>query len=304
MKRVYKLISGDKFFQIVVTIILAVFFIIELYPMLYVVLCSVSDPDAVASGEVLLWPVGVTMQGYRSVFQYRELWIGYANTIFYTVLGTMLNLAVTLPCAYAMSRKELMGRNQLMLFFMITMYVSGGLIPTYLNVKSFGLLDSRWSMVILGAMSVYNMIVARTFFANSIPGEIVEAARIDGCSDFGIFSKIVLPLSKAITGVLVLYYGTSHWNAYFSAMIYLDDRKKFPLQLFLREILIQSKFAAEALTDSTVSAEEIAYLAELSENAQLMKYCIIIVSTVPIMLIYPRLQKFFEKGVLIGSVKG
>lgn len=304
MKRVYKLISGDKFFQIVVTIILAIFFIIELYPMLYVVLCSVSDPDAVASGEVLLWPVGVTMQGYRSVFQYRELWIGYANTIFYTVLGTMLNLAVTLPCAYAMSRKELMGRNQLMLFFMITMYVSGGLIPTYLNVKSFGLLDSRWSMVILGAMSVYNMIVARTFFANSIPGEIVEAARIDGCSDFGIFSKIVLPLSKAITGVLVLYYGTSHWNAYFSAMIYLDDRKKFPLQLFLREILIQSKFAAEALTDSTVSAEEIAYLAELSENAQLMKYCIIIVSTVPIMLIYPRLQKFFEKGVLIGSVKG
>ena len=304
MKRVYKLISGDKFFQIVVTIILAVFFIIELYPMLYVVLCSVSDPDAVASGEVLLWPVGVTMQGYRSVFQYRELWIGYANTIFYTVLGTMLNLAVTLPCAYAMSRKELMGRNQLMLFFMITMYVSGGLIPTYLNVKSFGLLDSRWSMVILGAMSVYNMIVARTFFANSIPGEIVEAARIDGCSDFGIFSKIVLPLSKAITGVLVLYYGTSHWNAYFSAMIYLDDRKKFPLQLFLREILIQSKFAAEALTDSTVSAEEIAYLAELSENAQLMKYCIIIVSTVPIMLIYPRLQKFFEKGVMIGSVKG
>ena len=304
MKTIRKQISGDKFFQLMVTIILTVFFIIELYPMLYVVFCSISNPDAVASGEVLLWPVGITLQGYQKVFQYRDLWIGYGNTIFYTLAGTALNLAITLPCAYAMSRKELMGRNQLMLFFMITMYVSGGLIPTYLNVKSFGLLDSRWCMVILGAISVYNMIVARTFFANSIPDEIIEAARIDGCNDFRIFGKIILPLSKAITGVLVLYYGTGHWNAYFDAMIYLDDRKKFPLQLFLREILIQSKFAEEALTDSTVSAEELAYLAELSKNADLMKYCIIIVSTVPLMFIYPKLQKFFEKGDMIGSVKG
>lgn len=304
MKAIRRVFSGDRFFEIMVSLVLAAFFVIELYPMIYVIFCSISDPDAVAAGEVLLWPVGFTLQGFEKAFRYKEIWIGYGNTIVYTVAGTALNLFVTLTCAYALSRKELFGRNWFMLFFMIPMYIGGGLIPTYLNIRDFGLLDSGWVMILPGAMSVYNMIVARTFFVNSIPDEIVEAARIDGGNDFGIFAKIVMPLSKAIVGVMVLYYGISHWNAYFNAMIYLDDRKKFPLQLFLREILTQSKFSLDTVDGMALSVEEIRYLEELADTADLMKYCIIIISTVPMMLLYPRLQKFFEKGVMIGSVKG
>lgn len=302
--RIKSFFRGDRFFQIMVSIVLTLFFLIELYPMLYVVFCSISDPDAVNAGKVLLYPVGVTLRGYRNALQYQNIWIGYANTIFYTLLGTAVNLVVTLTCAYAISRKQLAGRNFFMILFMVTMYINGGLIANYLNMKSFGLLDSRWSMILPGAMSVYNMIVARTFFASSIPEEITEAARIDGCDEFGIFRKIVMPLSKAIVGVMVLYYGIGHWNSYFDAMIYLDDRKKFPLQLFLREILLQSKLLDVVSGVGSASAEELAYLEEVAKTGELMKYCIIIIATVPMLIIYPRLQKFFEKGVMIGSVKG
>ena len=196
-----------------------------------------------------------------------------------------------------------MGRNGLMVFFMITMYVSGGLIPGYLNVKSLGLVNTRIYMVIDGAMSVYNMIVARTFFANSIPGELSEAARMDGCSDFGIFARVILPMSKACIAVQVLYYGVGHWNAYFNAMIYLKDRDKYPLQMFLREILIQSRISVNSAA-AAVTTQEAELLAEMAKRAELVKYCVIIVATLPMMLLYPRLQKFFEKGVMIGSVKG
>lgn len=303
MGKMVRFLRSDRFFQGMVTGILSIFFLVELYPILYVVSASFSAPDAVASGRLVLLPVDFTLEGYKYVLQYKEIWMGYANTILYTVLGTGVNLAVTLTCAYALSREELVGRNGLMVFFMIIMYVSGGLIPGYLNVKSLGLVNTRIYMVIDGAMSVYNMIVARTFFANSIPGELSEAARMDGCSDFGIFARVILPLSKACIAVQVLYYGVGHWNAYFNAMIYLKDRDKYPLQMFLREILIQSRISVNSAA-AAVTTQEAELLAEMAKRAELVKYCVIIVATLPMMLLYPRLQKFFEKGVMIGSVKG
>lgn len=302
MEYLKKIVRSDGFFQTFITIILSVFLIIELYPLIYVVSASVSAPDAVASGKLILFPVDFTLEGYEYVLQYKEIWIGYANTILYTVLGTTINLIVTLTCAYALSREELVGRNYIMIFFMITMYIGGGLIPGYLNIKSFGLVNTRLFMIIDGALSVYNMIVARTFFVNSIPNEIVEAAKIDGSNDFGIFTRIILPLSKACIAVQVLYYGVGHWNSYFNAMIYLNDREKYPLQMFLREILIQSKISVN--TAAAMTAEEAELLSEMAKRADLVKYCVIIVATLPMMIIYPRLQKFFEKGVMIGSVKG
>lgn len=304
MKKIQKLINGNCFFQIVVNILIFTFLIIELYPIIYVVSCSFSEPDAVNAGEVLLVPVGFTLEGYKRVFEYRDIWIGYANTIFYTVVGTCINLLVTLPCAYALSRKDVVGSKYIMTFFMVTMYVGGGLIPNYLNIKSFGLVNTRMIMLILGALSVYNMIVARSFFASSIPYEITEAAKIDGCNEFITFGRIVMPLSKAIVGVMVLYYGIGHWNSYFDAMIYLDDREKFPLQMFLREILLQSKMLQESLADLSKSMEEIVRMEEIAKSADLIKFCVIVVSTLPLMIIYPKLQKNFEKGVMIGSVKG
>lgn len=303
MKNVFK--DNDKVFQAILNILMFAFLCIELYPLLYVVSSSFSDPNAVQAGEVVLLPKGFSLEGYRYVFTNKEIWIGYINTIFYTVAGTLVNLGVTLPCAYALSRRELPYKGVLMVFFMITMYISGGLIPSYLNVKSFGLLDTRTFMLINGALSVYNMIVARTFFASSIPYELTEAAKIDGCNDFQIFGRVVMPLSKSITVVMVLYYGIAHWNNYFSAMIYLKDRTKFPLQLFLREILVNSQLLS-ALTENAqgYSQQEIEQLMKLAENATLVKFCVIVVSALPLMLIYPKLQKHFEKGVMIGSVKG
>ncbi|MBO5177776.1 MAG: carbohydrate ABC transporter permease [Lachnospiraceae bacterium] len=302
MKSFKKFIRSDKFFQTVISVILCVFAVTQLYPLIYVVSASLSAPSAVSSGKLVLFPVDFTLEGYEYILQHKDIWIGYGNTILYTVLGTIVNLIVTLTCAYALSREEVEGKKILMIFFMITMYISGGLIPEYLNVKSLGLLNTRTYMIIGGALSVYNMIVARTFFVNSIPNEIIEAAKIDGCSDFGTFLKIVLPLSKACVAVQILYYGVARWNAYFNAMIYLDDRDKYPLQMFLREILIQSKISMDAAMAMT--AEEAKLMAEMAERADLMKYCVIVVSTLPMMIIYPKLQKFFEKGVMIGGVKG
>ncbi len=304
MNHLKRYINGDKFFQTVINTILFLFLLIEVYPLLYVVSASFSDVDAVNAGKLVLWPIGFNVEGYKFVFQYREIWIGYANTIFYTVVGTLMNLAVTLPCAYALSCQEVVGRNKIMIFFMITMYISGGLVPDYLNLKSFGLINTRTVLIIVGALSVYNMIVARTFFATSIPNELKEAAKIDGCNDFGIFARIVMPLSKAITAVMVLYYGVAHWNSYFNAMIYLDDRSKLPLQMILREILLQSKFVKELAMTSGMTEVEAEMYQALVDAAELVKYCSIVVATLPMLIIYPKLQKFFEKGVMIGSIKG
>ena len=234
-------------FDVVVYFILIALMILMLYPLLFVVSASFSDPKMVAAGKMLLLPVEPNLDGYKYIFQYKEIWTGYLNTIFYTFFGTVLNLAATMPCAYALSRKDLRGRGIIMIFFMIPMYFSGGMIPGYLNVKSLGLLDTRAMILVNGLVSTYNLIVCRTYFQTAIPYELQEAAVIDGCDDFQIFTKIIFPLAKPITVVMALYYGVGRWNSYFVEMIYLKDRGKFPLQLFLREILTKSTFAKQAM---------------------------------------------------------
>lgn len=295
---------GENIFVVLNGLFLTIFFIITLYPIVYVVSASFSDPVAVSTGKMFLFPVEFSLDGYDYVFKYKEIWSGYANTIFYTVLGTILNLIVTIPCAYALSRKDFRGRNIVMTMFIITMYFSGGLIPTYLNMSGFGLVNTRWALLFSGVVSTYNLIVARTFFSNNIPLELQEAAYLDGCSTFKLFLKVVLPLSAPIIVVMTLYYGVAHWNQYFQAMIYLRDRELYPLQVILKEILTQSQFSSDALNDGGFSPADIAEMQRLSEVADRMKYCIIVVSTAPMLAIYPWLQKYFAKGVMIGSVKG
>lgn len=296
---------GDKVFNTINYVILTAFFLIVLYPMVYVVSASLSDPQAVASGEMLLWPIGFNTDGYAQTFAYKEIWTGYANTIFYTVAGTLLNLLFTIPAAYALSRKDLKGRGFITTLFIITMYFSGGLIPGYLNYYEFGLIHTRGALLVSGLVTAYNLIVARTFFNGSIPHELQEAAYLDGCSTFQLFAKIVLPLSAPIIVVMALYYGVAHWNEYFNAFIYLGNKRElFPLQVILKEILTQSQFSAEALMEGGYSHEEILELQKMGETADRMKYCIIVVSAAPMLAIYPWLQKFFNKGVMIGSVKG
>lgn len=294
---------SDRIFSLINGFILFVIFFVIVYPLVYVLSASVSEPRAVNSGKMVLLPVGFTAEGYKAVFAFSDIWRGYANTLFYTFAGTTLNLFVTLPCAYALSRPDFWGRNFFMTLFVITMYFGGGMIPAYLNIKELGLLNTYWVMIIPGLISVYNLIVARTFFASSIPVALQEAAMIDGSSDFRTFLTIVMPLSQAIIVVLALYYGVGHWNAYFNAMIYLSDRAKYPLQLILREILVENQMDAAniMLTDDPLAVAS-AYKAQ--ERADLLKYAIIVVATVPMLLLYPSLQKFFEKGVMIGAVKG
>lgn len=296
--------KGDLLFQFVVYAILLISFVVTLYPMIFTVSASVSDPTAVASGKMLLFPVEFTLDGYKYIIQYREIWTGYANTIFYTIVGTLMNLAATLPCAYALSHRHMQGRGIIMTFFIITMYFSGGMIPSYLNIVSMGLLNTRLAILLNGLVSTYNLIVARTFFSTSIPWELHEASILDGASDFGTFRMVVFPLSKPIIAVLALYYAVGHWNSYFNEMIYLSDRSKFPLQVFLREILTLSKYQAQAMEEGGYSVEEMMQMVQSIDTANLIKFCVIVVSALPMMILYPFMQKFFAKGVMIGAVKG
>ena len=304
-KKRIKLRGGDLVFTCVNSFLLTIAFIIVLYPLLFVISASFSEPQAVASGQMILLPVEPSLQAYKFILDYDEIWIGYANTIFYTFFGTLVNLILTIPCAYALSRRDCPLRTLIMTLFMITMYFGGGLIPGYLNIKDLGLLNTRWIMLISGGVSTYNLIVARTFFANTIPWELHEAAALDGCSDMKMLLKIVLPLSSPIIVVLMLYYGVGHWNSYFNAMIYLSSRDKYPLQVFLREILTVGKFADAAFASGDImSAEETEALLKQVDTANMIKYAVIVAATAPMMAIYPWLQKYFAKGVMIGSVKG
>lgn len=291
----------DRAFDRINLVILTIALLVVLYPLLYIVSASFSDPALVYNGEMWLLPKGFTLDGYRRVLEYQELWTGYGNTIFYTVGGTLLNLLVTLPCAYALSRRDMAGRTFILTLFMITMYIGGGLIPEYLNLRDLNLLNTRTLMLISGLVSTHNLIVSRTFFG-SIPIELQESAKIDGASDFRILFSIVLPLSQAIIAVMALYYGLTHWNSYFNAMIGLRDRSLYPLQLYLREILVQSQISAAVL--ETADMDSAAALLEKQKVANLIKYVVIIVSSAPLLMIYPFLQRFFIKGVMIGSVKG
>ncbi|MCU6711447.1 carbohydrate ABC transporter permease [Paenibacillus sp. J5C_2022] len=292
----------DKVFLVCNYIYVFLAFAIVAYPVLYMMSASISDPKLVASGDMWLLPKGITFDGYIRVFENNNVWMGYRNTIIYTVVGTAINLFVTLPAAYALSRKDFAGRHFFMGMFLVTMFFGGGLVPTYLLIKSLGMIDTIWAIVIPSAASIWNIIVARTFFQASIPTELQEAAQIDGSSNLLLFIKIVLPLSMPIIAVMALFYGVGHWNSYFPAMIYLNDVAKYPLQLVLRQILVLQEMSAQgggAIDMSSASA-----LNSKAEVAALVRYAVIIVATAPIIAVYPFLQRYFVQGVMIGSVKG
>lgn len=301
MAAVVKETSKDKVFLICNYIYLILAFLIVAYPIIYIISASVSNPKLVASGEMWLLPKGLTFEGYQRVFRDPSIWRGYGNTILYVVVGTLVNLAVTLPAAYSLSRRDFVGRNIFMGIFMVTMFFGGGLVPSYLLIKNLGLVNSMWALILPGATSVWNLIICRTFFQSSIPKELEEAAEIDGCSNFRLFFSIVLPLSMSIIAVMALFFGVGQWNSYFSAMIYLNDEAKYPLQLVLRQILVLQEMSAQA---GGINASQATAMNNKAEVAALVKYAVIIVSTLPVIVIYPFLQRYFVQGVMIGSIKG
>lgn len=293
---------ADKIFLIFVYVFLAISLLIVLYPLIYIISASISNPHLVNSGEMWLLPKGITFEGYRTLLGNSSIWRGYLNTIYYTVLGTSINLLVTLPCAYALSREDFYGRRVFTNFMLVTMFLSGGLIPSYLLIRSLGMLNTVWALVIPGAVSVYNVVVTRTFFQSTIPREMEEAAIVDGCSDFRLFMQIVLPLSTPIIAVMALFYGVGHWNSFFSALIYLSDRSMYPLQMILREILILQDMSSN--TVNNVTSEMANMLYSKQQLAQVIKYGVMIVSSLPVIIVYPFLQKYFVKGMMVGSIKG
>lgn len=295
-----KMDRNSRVIDVIACILGGVVLLLTLYPLIYVVSASFSDPGSVTLGEVVLLPVKPTLDGYATIFKYGPIWVGYRNTIFYTVGGTIINMLITLPCAYALSRKDLVGRNALSIFFAFTMFFSGGLIPTYLVIKELGMLNTVWSLLLPTAMSVWNMIIARTYFQNSIPAGLEEAATIDGCSNVKLFLYIILPLSQPIIAVLLLYYAVGHWNEYFNALIYLSNEDIYPLQLILRNILLLDQMF-DMMDSDPEARQEMMRLLQMKES---MKFGIIVLSTVPVMILYPFLQKFFVKGVMIGAIKG
>ncbi|MEK3733048.1 MULTISPECIES: carbohydrate ABC transporter permease [Paenibacillus] len=293
---------GDRWFLLFNYMYLLFALVIVLYPLVYIISASISDPRYVSSGEMWLLPKGITFEGYARVFENSKIWTGYKNTIIYALVGTAVNLLVTMPAAYALSRKDFVGRGFFMGMFLVTMFFGGGLVPSYLLVKDLGMVNSMWALILPGAASIWNIIVARTFFQSTIPRELQEAAHIDGCTNLRLFMKIVLPLSLPIIAVMALFYGVGHWNSYFSAMIYLNEEAKYPLQMILRQILVLQEMGSEMT--GPVSGEVAQALANKADVAALVKYAVIIVSTLPVIAVYPFLQRYFVQGVMIGSVKG
>ncbi|TDF92716.1 carbohydrate ABC transporter permease [Paenibacillus piri] len=289
--------SGDRLFNYINYAMMTLVFIVVLYPIVFIVSSSFSSKEAVSAGQVLLWPVNFSLEGYEAVFRDRSVLHSFGMSVFYTVAGTTINVLVTVLAAYPLSRKDLAGRNGVMALFAFTMFFGGGLIPNYLLVKSLGLLNTPWALLLPSALSIWNMIITRTYFNATIPDELLEAAQMDGCNDFKFLWKVVLPLSGPIVAVISLLYGVEHWNQYFNALLYLKDPGLYPLQLVLREILIRSQASMDMIADSKQAAE----LAGLSE---LLKYSLIVVATIPLMAVYPFVQRYFVKGVMIGALKG
>ena len=287
----------DKILYTIVTIFLSLFTLAVLYPLIFILSSSFSSGSAVSSGRVILWPVEPTLEGYKAVFKHKHIVSGYRNTIFYTGAGTFINVCMTLIAAYPLSRRDMQFKKFYMFLFVFTMYFGGGLIPTYILMTQIGFINKIWAMIIPGALSVYNMIVTRTFFMTNVPQELLESAQIDGCSDTRYFFTILLPLSKAVIAVITLFYAVGHWNAYFNALIYLNDPKLYPLQLILRTILVANRVNLSDIQDPELIAAK-------QGLADLLKYSLIIVSTAPILVAYPFAQKYFIRGVLIGSIKG
>ena len=292
-----RLSHSDKVFYTLVVILLTILFLSVLYPIIFVIAASFSNGQKVSSGKVVLWPVDPSLEGYSAVFNHKRVYSGFYNTVKYTLLGTVINVVICMMCAYPMSRRDLPGRNIFMFVFTFTMYFGGGMIPNYILMRDLHILDSTWVMILPGALSVYNMILARTYIQSSIPEELWEASLLDGCSDIRYLVRIVLPLSKAIIAVVAMYSAVGHWNSYFNAMLYIDSAEKQPLQIILREILLANQFDPSMFTDPELQAAK-AYLADV------LKYALIVVSTVPILCVYPFVQKYFIQGVMIGSLKG
>ena len=290
---------GDKIFDIVNIILMIIMFFIFTWPLWFVFIASISDPKEVSLGHVLLLPKKITLISYKEMLKYSSIWTGYINTIYYTVVGTFVNVVLTICAAYPLSRKDFVPRNFLMGMFVVTMYFGGGLIPTYLVVKSLGLINTRWAMIIPSAISIYNVIITRTYFINNIPKSIEEAAIIDGANTARFLLQFVIPLSKPVLAVITLYYAVAHWNDYYTALIYLSKKELFPLQLFLRDILM----SANITTSETAGMDPLVIEARMN-LAQTLKYSTIIVSSVPVLCIYPFIQRYFVKGVMIGSLKG
>lgn len=287
----------DKIFTIFNYTILTLVLIVIAYPLIFVVSASFSDPQAVVRGDVLLLPVNPTLRGYQAVFKNGKILTGFMNSVFYLVVGTLLNLVMTMLCAYPLSRKEFKARGFISLFFVFTMYFSGGMVPTYILVNKLGLLNTRLAMIIPTAMSTYNMIICRTYIVNSIPDELYEASQMDGCTPFKYMMKVIVPLSKPILAVLTLYYGVAKWNDYFNAMLFLYKDELQPLTIVMKEILIMGKVDMTQVTDASA-------VAKLQGMSELLKYSTMVVATLPVLMLYPLIQKHLVKGVMIGAVKG
>lgn len=288
---------SDRILNTIIYVIFILFTVIILYPLIFVLSSSFSSGAAVSGGRVLLFPVDFSTIGYELVFQHKAIMRGFRNSVFYTAVGTSINIVLTVMVAYPLSRKNFQGRKLFTTFFMIPMWFSGGLVPTYLLLSDLKLTNTIWAILLSGALSIYNMILVRTYFMNSIPTELFEAARIDGITDIGYLLKVVLPLSKSILGVITLYYAVSHWNSYFSALMYVRKAELQPLQLVLRSVLDSAEINAAEISDQ-------AALAKMIGAVDVIKYAVVVVTTVPILIVYPFVAKYFRKGVMIGSVKG
>lgn len=286
----------DRIFTAVVLILSIITFIIIAYPLWFILIASISNSDLVNLGKVTFWPKDIRFYGYEQILKDSRIWTGYLNTIIYVLAGTVLNIAVTMPAAYALSRKNFKARNKIMFYFVFTMFFSGGLVPLYMTISSIGLISTRMIQIIIVAVNTYNLIIARTFIENSIPNDLYEAAVLDGCSHFSYFFQVVVPLSKAVISVLILYYAVFHWNDYFNALIFNSKNSLEPLQIVLRRILLLN----EAFSNGNGSVAG----GYAQSSADQVKYAVIIVSTVPILCVYPFVQKYFEKGVMIGAIKG
>ena len=292
-----KLKSGnDKVFDVINALIMIVICLVIAYPLYYVFMASFTDPGIVNSGKLLLWPEKLFLGGYQKIFAFKPIWTGYWNTIRYTVLGTLTAIAVTIPCGYALSRKDLAGRRLWNFLFTFTMFFNGGIIPLYLVINKIGIYDTIFAMILPGAVSVYNLIVCRSFFDTSVPDELIEASKLDGCTDFGIFFRIVVPVSSTIIAVMLLFYATSIWNSFINALMFMGDQSKMPLQVILRSLILSNQ-ASSVLSSGTEMIER-------QKLADQLKYGVIVVSAMPLLVVYPFVQKYFAKGVMIGAVKG
>lgn len=288
--------AADLIFDAINMVLMTVIFVMIAYPLYYLLVASFTEPDVVRTGQLLLFPRQLYWEGYLKCFHYADIWIGYKNTFIYAIGGSVLALIVTLPTAYALSRNDMFLRTPIMLFFSFTMFFGGGLIPNYLLMKDLNIYNTMWVMILPGCVSVWNLIICRSFFSANIEQSLLDAARIDGCNDFQFFFKIVLPISKTIMAVMLLFYASSKWNAYFDAMIYLRNRALFPLQLVLKGLLHS--------VDINNMMDDMEAFAQMEKLVDQLKYCIIVISIAPMMLFYPFVQKYFVKGVMVGSLKG